>query len=162
MAHLATLLAFHYIFLSAFARLMSPLVALKAELGVAFKAVMGVLATKDAIHTAALIGTLACHMTELLAVSALDGWVELGVVAGCLVLHAREKVIVAHLIIIFVLNQWHLFHLSFLFHLVFFVWVDVAPEVHITLDRTARCDQVGISFGAHSRYVVVAIITLAH
>ena len=87
MPNLATLLAFHNVCLRALVGLVTDFVTLEAKLGVAVKAVVLVASTENAVRPAALVRTFSRHVTELLAVSALDGRVGVGVVPCHAILH---------------------------------------------------------------------------
>ena len=101
MANLAAFLTLDDILRRALICSMAPLVTLKAELSITVKAVMRVLAAKDAIRSTAFVGASTCHVSELLAVETFDRWVRFGVVPGHLILHPREQVILVHLIVFF-------------------------------------------------------------
>lgn len=72
---------------------MASLVALEAELCIAFKAIVSVLTAQNAIRTAPFIWTLASHMSEFLAVAAFDCWVALSVVPSLLIFQSAKHVI---------------------------------------------------------------------
>lgn len=86
MANLSTEEALHDVCLLAFIRFVTDLVALEAELLIAVKRVMGVLAAKNAVHAFPLIRTFSCKVPELLAVAAFYGRVGIDEVPGLLVL----------------------------------------------------------------------------
>lgn len=71
MTDLTAKVAFHDVGFRALASLMADLVALETELGITIEAVVSVLATKDAVGSAALIRAFPSHVAELLAIAAL-------------------------------------------------------------------------------------------
>ncbi len=93
MPNLATKRALHDISLGALACLVPHLIAFEAQLGIAIKRVMGILAAENAIRATPLIGTLLRHVTELLAITALYRRVVLSVVARHLVFQPREHIV---------------------------------------------------------------------
>ena len=64
----------HFCFL-ALIGLVPDLVTFEAKLFIALKRIVGVLATQNTVHPAALIWTLARKMAKLFAVAAFDRWI---------------------------------------------------------------------------------------
>ena len=83
----------HNVLVGALACLMPYLVTLEAEFGVTVKGVVFIGATKDAVETDSLIGTLLRVVAKLLAITTFDGWVRLDVVPRDLILHFGKQVV---------------------------------------------------------------------
>lgn len=62
----------YHVSLCALPSLVAHLIALKAQLGIALEAVVGVLATQDAVHTLSLVRTLHRLVAKLFAAVTLD------------------------------------------------------------------------------------------
>ena len=73
MADLPTKMAFHNVCFSTLTSLMANFIAFETELGITIETVVSVLSAENAIRSTALIGALARHMPEFLAISALYG-----------------------------------------------------------------------------------------
>ena len=101
MAYLSTAEALHDIGLGALVGLVSHLVTLEAQLGIAVERVVRVLSAEDAVGPAALIRALLRHVAKLLTVATLYRRVRLRVVPSLLVLQPIEHVIFTGLALFF-------------------------------------------------------------
>ena len=161
---MTTRCALHDVGLGALVRLMADLVAFEAELGIALERVVGVLAAEDAVRAAASVGALARHVAELFAVATFDSRVRLDIVAGHLVFHPREHVVLHALVIVVARLLHRVLHLAVFtadLPLVLLVGeVHVAAKVHVAFDGAARDDQVRIALRVDGGNVVVGLPVL--
>lgn len=86
-AYLATKVTFHYVRLGALASLMANLIALETQLGITVEAIVRVLTAQDAIGSTTFVGTLASHVTKLLAIAAFNSRVRVCIVPSHAILH---------------------------------------------------------------------------
>lgn len=139
---------------------MTSLVALEAKLGIAFKAIVSVLATKNAIRTAPLIRTLASHMSEFLTVAAFDCWVALSVVPSLLILQSAKHVILHRIIFLAsLLDRLVSTYLTVCSLRLLFVGIDVLAEIHVAFNRSTWDYQVWIALRIDRSDVVVSIVS---
>jgi len=160
-SNLATGCTLHNIGLSALVGLMASLVALKTEFGIAFKAVVGVLAAQDAIRTASFIRTLASHMSEFLAVAAFDCWIAFSVVPSLLIFQSAKHIILHWIIFLLpsLLDSLVSSYLAVCSLRLLFVGIDVLAEIHVAFNRSTRDYQVRIALRIDRSDVVVSIVS---
>lgn len=128
MAYYIAVYASVYVFNDALRRLVAYFVALKTQFFSAFKWIMCVFSTQNAIHLFTLVRTIFCEMTVLLAIMTLDCWVVVRIVPCYLFLQ------------FLVIIVWINFIFRVIWLLFFFlicIWLISHFEVHVTLQRTS-------------------------
>ena len=93
MTSVSTGLALDNVPFLAISRLVTDLVALEAEFGIAHERIMRGYAAQDASHLFALVWALTSHMPELFAPITLNRWVRSQVVPRCLALQFTKHVV---------------------------------------------------------------------
>ena len=122
---------------------------------------MSVFATKDTTKSFVFVRTLACHVPEFFAISALDRRIWVYVVPRLLVFELAEHVIV-QFIFFFLTSFWCDRHPRLrLLQLSFLILLPNGPsEIHVPLQSTTRYKKVWVSFCIQSCDVVITFSLL--
>ena len=162
MANLATEQTFHYILHRALAGFVTYLIAFEAKLCITIEWVMGVTTTENTIQSNSFIRTFSSHMSKLLTVPALYGWVRLDEISTNLILHLREHVVFKgkHVCVIFVgcLRDKLVIVIIWLWFI--FFGIECLLEVHVTFECATWNDHVWVTLGIDCWYVVAIISVL--
>lgn len=127
------------------------LVAFETKFLVAFERIVRVLATENAVQSTALVRTLTSHMPKLLAIPALNRRIVFLIVASHLILQLREGIITIVIHVCIPVSCLVDLILLVLFRIATFdrIFIDTLFEVHITLERASRNDQVRVPLRVH-------------